>query len=78
MAALPPAESVAKAQGPTKTLRVDRGKIDLLMNLIGELVVAKNSLPFLARRAEEVHGCREMAREIKDQFAVVDRLAQEC
>ena len=76
--AAPPAESVAKAQGPTKTLRVDRGKIDLLMNLIGELVVAKNSLPFLARRAEEVHGCREMAREIKDQFAVVDRLAQEC
>ena len=73
-----PAEAAAKAQGPTKTLRVDRSKIDLLMNLIGELVVAKNSLPFLARRAEEVHGCREMAREIKDQFAVVDRLAQEC
>ena len=70
-------EGTAKAQGPTKTLRVDRSKIDLLMNLIGELVVAKNSLPFLARRAEEVHGCREMAREIKDQFAVVDRLAQE-
>ncbi|MBF0562307.1 MAG: chemotaxis protein CheA [Alphaproteobacteria bacterium] len=71
------AEGVTREHGPTRTLRVDRSKIDLLMNLIGELVVAKNSLPFLARRAEEVHGSREMAREIKDQFAVVDRLAQE-
>ena len=70
-------EAVTEGRGPAKTLRVDRSKIDLLMNLIGELVVAKNSLPFLARRAEEVHGSREMSREIKDQYAVVDRLAQE-
>jgi two-component system chemotaxis sensor kinase CheA len=48
-----------------------------LMNLIGELVVSKNSLPFLAKRAEEIHGSREMSREIKDLHAVVDRLAQE-
>ena len=60
-----------------KVLRVDQAKIDLLMNLIGELVVSKNGLPFLAKRAEEVHGSREMSREIKDQFAVIDRLSQE-
>jgi chemotaxis protein histidine kinase CheA len=60
-----------------KFLRVDQAKIDLLMNLIGELVVSKNSLPFLATKAEKVHGSREMAREIKDQYAVIDRLAQE-
>ncbi|WP_207461637.1 Hpt domain-containing protein, partial [Azospirillum sp. SYSU D00513] len=35
-------------------LRVDQSRIDALMNLIGELVVAKNGLPFLARRAENV------------------------
>jgi two-component system chemotaxis sensor kinase CheA len=60
-----------------KSLRVDQAKIDLLMNLIGELTVSKNSLPFLARRAEDVYGSREMSREIKDQYAVIDRLAQE-
>jgi two-component system chemotaxis sensor kinase CheA len=60
-----------------KVLKVDQAKIDLLMNLIGELVVSKNGLPFLAKRAEEVHGSREMSREIKDQYAVIDRLAQE-
>ncbi len=58
-------------------LKVEQSKLDTLMNLIGELVVSKNSLPFLARRAEELHGSREMAREIKDQYGVIDRLAQE-
>jgi two-component system, chemotaxis family, sensor kinase CheA len=78
----PPAEAASvgtngDGNGRTRTLRVDQGKVDLLMNLIGELVVAKNGLPFLARRAEQVHGSREMARDLKDQYAVFDRLAQE-
>ncbi|MCJ2126814.1 chemotaxis protein CheA [Methylobacterium sp. J-077] len=60
-----------------KSLKVDQAKIDLLMNLIGELVVSKNALPFLAKRAEETYGSREMSREIKEQYAVIDRLAQE-
>ncbi|MDQ2103637.1 chemotaxis protein CheA, partial [Azospirillum isscasi] len=62
---------------PSTVLRVDQGRIDALMNLIGELVVAKNGLPFLARRAENVYGSREMAREIKEQHAVIDRIALE-
>ena len=58
-------------------LKVDSAKVDALMNLIAELVVSKNSLPFLARRAEDVYGSRDMGREIKDQYAIIDRLAQE-
>ena len=61
----------------SRTLRVDQEKIDALMNLVGELIVAKNSLPFLARRAEQQFGVRELAREIKDQYGVIDRIAQE-
>jgi two-component system chemotaxis sensor kinase CheA len=60
-----------------RTLRVDQQKVDSLMNLIGELVVAKNSLPFLARRAEQQFGSRELSHEIKDQYGVIDRIAQE-
>lgn len=60
-----------------RVLKVDQAKIDTLMTLIGELVVSKNSLPFLAKRAEQIHGSREMGREIKELYAVVDRLAQE-
>jgi two-component system chemotaxis sensor kinase CheA len=73
----PPDHAGSDARGLPKTVKVDQGKIDHLMNLIGELVVSKNGLPFLAKRAEETHGSREMSREIKDQYAVIDRLAQE-
>jgi len=61
----------------SRMLKVDQAKVDSLMTLIAELVVSKNSLPFLAKRAEDVYGSREMGREIKDQYAVIDRLAQE-
>lgn len=62
--------------GP-KSLKVDQAKIDLLMNLIGEMVVSKNALPYLAQRAEEQFGVRELAREIKAQYAVINRIAEE-
>ena len=68
---------VGEATQVAHVLKVDQAKVDALMNLIAELVVSKNSLPFLARRAETVYGSREMGREIKDQYAIIDRLAQE-
>jgi two-component system chemotaxis sensor kinase CheA len=71
------AEPGADARGQTRMLKVDQAKIDRLMALIGELVVAKNALPFLARRAVQVHGSREMSREIGQRYSVIDRLAQE-
>jgi two-component system chemotaxis sensor kinase CheA len=65
------------ATNTSKTLKVDQGKIDRLMNLIGEMVVAKNGLPYLAARAETVFGVRELSREIKNQYAVINRIAEE-
>ena len=62
--------------GP-KSIKVDQAKIDRLMNLIGEMVVAKNALPYLAGRAETVFGVRELSREIKAQYAVINRIAEE-
>jgi two-component system chemotaxis sensor kinase CheA len=76
-----PAAAVAVAAGDARPqvrmLKVDQAKVDRLMALIGELVVAKNALPFLARRAEQVHGSREMSREIGQRYSVIDRLAGE-
>ena len=66
----------SKPAGPA-TLRVDQARIDALMNLIGELIVAKNSLSYLARKAEAGASAQELARDIKDQQAVVNRLAEE-
>ncbi|MBK9444179.1 MAG: chemotaxis protein CheA [Comamonadaceae bacterium] len=60
-----------------KTLKVDQVKVDRLMNLIGEMVVAKNAIPYLANRAETVFGVRELSREIKAQYAVINRISEE-
>ncbi|WP_444453068.1 chemotaxis protein CheA [Rhodobacter capsulatus] len=60
-----------------RALKIEPAKIDSLVDLVGELVVAKNALPFLAVRAEEHFGSRDLAREIKQHFAVLDRIAQD-
>lgn len=60
-----------------RSLRVEQAKIDRLMNLIGEMVVAKNAIPYLAQRAETTYGVRELSREIKAQYAVVNRICDE-
>jgi len=60
-----------------KSLKVDQAKIDRLMNLIGELMVEKNALPFLAQRAEDQYGVRELSREIKGQYASINRIVDE-
>jgi len=62
--------------GP-RALKVDQAKIDRLMNLIGELVVEKNALPYLAKRAEAQYGVRELSREIKGKHSVINRIADE-
>jgi two-component system chemotaxis sensor kinase CheA len=73
----PPEAAPPEALGTRKVLRVDQAKFDVLMSLVGELVVAKNSLPYLARRADEQFGARQLSREIKDEYGVIDRIAQE-
>ena len=60
-----------------KVLKVSQDKIDRLMELIGEMVVAKNALPYLATRAETVFQQRELAREIKAQYSVINRIAED-
>lgn len=60
-----------------RSLKVDQAKIDRLMNLIGELMVEKNALPFLAQRAEDQYGVRELSREIKGQYASINRIVEE-
>ncbi len=72
-----PQENGASSGQKIRVLKVDQTRIDALMDLVGELVVAKNALPFLARKAEEVFKVRDLAREIKNQHAVINRIAEE-
>jgi two-component system chemotaxis sensor kinase CheA len=70
-------EDSSAERGGHKVLKVAQDKIDRLMDLIGEMVVAKNALPYLAQRAETHFRQRELAREIKNQYAVINRIAED-
>ncbi|MEV6346138.1 chemotaxis protein CheA [Actinoplanes sp. NPDC051851] len=77
-----PAEAAGRADDPggqvgTRVLKVDQEKVDRLMELVGELNVAKNGLTFLADAAEEEFGSRVLSRRIKDQYAGMHRIAEE-
>lgn len=64
-------------QKSIKFLRVDEDKVNRFMNLIGELVVAKNSLLYLAKKIETELEIPELSKEIKSQYSVVNRIAEE-
>ncbi|GIE80357.1 hypothetical protein Aph02nite_63070 [Actinoplanes philippinensis] len=77
-----PADAPGRADDPggqvgTRVLKVDQEKVDRLMELVGELNVAKNGLTFLADAAEEEFGSRVLSRRIKDQYAGMHRIAEE-
>lgn len=59
-----------------KVLKVNQEKVDYLMDLIGELTVAKNTLPYLAKQADD-EGARKLSKQIKGHFTIVNRLTEE-
>ena len=59
-----------------KTVKVEQESIDSLMNVVGELLVAKNSLPYLA---DNVFGMThdQIKREIMDKYIFINRLSEQ-
>lgn len=56
--------------------KVRRETADALMNLSGELIIAKNSLPYLVKKLEML-GMDEQANELKERCLYLDRIARE-
>ena len=69
-------EKAAKNAEQHKVIKVDQQRIDALMDIVGELIVAKNALPFLAKRADEDFGVQVLSKEIQSHYAVINRLAE--
>ena len=59
-----------------KTVKIDQESIDSLMNVAGELLVAKNSLPYLA---DNIIGMTHdtIKREIMDKYIFINRLTEQ-
>jgi two-component system chemotaxis sensor kinase CheA len=60
-----------------RVLRVSEAKIEDLVNLAGELVVARNALAYSARQVELDLGGSEVARSIQRDRDAIDRLVTE-
>jgi two-component system chemotaxis sensor kinase CheA len=75
--ALPEPAEQAPRQTAVRALRVDVGRIDALVYLTGELTVAKNAIGHTARMARDGTDPEILARTLKDQHAMLDRLVGE-
>ena len=79
--ALGAASGPARAQEPeraaSRALRVDEVKIDALVNLAGELIVAKNGIAHLAKRLQDEVGDHDLARAVRREHDTIERLAGE-
>jgi two-component system chemotaxis sensor kinase CheA len=65
------------AQPPDATLRVDVSRIDTLVRLTGELLIAKNAIGHSARLAQDAADPRPLAIALKNQHLLLERLVGE-
>ena len=74
----PEASAAERPDGShSRSLRVDEAKIDALVDLAGEFLVAKNGLAHLAKRVEDELAGQDLARAVRRQHDVIDRLSSE-
>lgn len=64
-------------ESANKLLRIEQSKIDILMELVGELVIAKNSLPYLIKKLTHEFDVPVAAKELKEQHGLLDRISKE-
>jgi two-component system chemotaxis sensor kinase CheA len=78
LSAAPRVGAAAPDRRGGRLLRVDPAKVDRLVALADEMVLARNALQHLLRRAEEqLDAGQELVRGLKDQHGTLERLARE-
>lgn len=74
IAPIRPAAPAETSSAGARFLRVDSAKVDGLLDIVGELVVAKNGLAHVAAQAERATDIGEVQRSILASKQVFDRL----
>jgi len=59
-----------------KTVKIEQESVDSLMNVIGELLVAKNSLPYLADSVNDMTP-EDVKRAIMEKYTFINRLSEQ-
>lgn len=61
----------------TQSIRVHQDKIDIMMNIISELVIAKNSFAHISDKLNMEYNLPEISKEVKQVGAYVNRISDE-
>ncbi len=73
-----PENAIASAAASaTSTIKVPLERLDTLMNLVGELIVSKNSFPEMAREITVRHNLPGVGKRVKDAGDMVGRITDE-
>lgn len=64
------------ASSPT-TVRIDQVKLDRLMTVVGELLVARGAIPLLVQKLNDAAGGAGMVKDLKDVGSSISRIADE-
>ncbi len=60
-----------------QTIKIEQAHLDQLMEMVGEMVVAKNALPYFERELATRFGCPEAAAELRERSAVIARISDD-
>ncbi|MGA2186730.1 MAG: chemotaxis protein CheA [Bryobacteraceae bacterium] len=71
-----PADRPGASASPS-TIRIDQNKLDRLMRVVGELLVARGAFPLLAGKLNAGADATGVAKELKESGANISRIADE-
>ena len=66
----------AKPSSVPKTIKIDQKEIDYLMDIIGEILVVKNSLPYIAQQIDEKLSANAK-RTLLNKYEDIDRITSQ-
>lgn len=72
-----PARTGDSKSSLTRSIRVSQEKIDKMMNMVSELLVAKNSFMHISAKLNMEYDLPEISREVKEVGAYIDRISDE-
>lgn len=71
------AEEMKSNVSMTRTIRVNQEKIDKMMNMISELLIAKNSFIHISSKLNVEYNLPEMSKEVQQVGAYVNRISDD-
>lgn len=72
-----PVSDQASTHPVTAIIKVPQERLDILMNLVGELIISKNNFPALAREITLDHNLTELGKKVKNAGDHVGRITNE-